>query len=472
MLVWQYLIPALMALLLLAIAGMRRLNFDEWLILRTGWLIANDVPTDVHFLMPFTWLVGVFGAIGEDKATPILILRICVTATTLATLWWANGQRAAVGTQTGFSFLIALACGAFVSHAIEFRYDFVIIVSWLLCWGLLREPPKTRKLYLIGLLFSLLALHHTKGLFYAASLVVYLVAIARIPRDGLFRFAFGAFAGFAIWAWVLTQSGLLNEQLAIYRQFATLGLDSIRQNPVLALQHRLKEDFLWWLFVLPFSLFGVWRLRAAKHIQSTLWFLLTPVAFVFLHPRPWDYLIAPMVPYFAFLATEGAREFLSDLRGNANKTLALSLAIALLAIGGVRGYTRSIEANNFTDLQVLDLLATYTSDGDRVVDPVGAAFFIQPADRQWYLDTLFRKALDEKRWMEATISLDQATIVIQSYRLDWMPTAFRTALAGGFEQACGWIWLRRGDERITAMKSACPPIVTARLQNYWGAPQR
>ena len=56
---------------MLYIAYYRKFNFDEWLVIRSGWLVENSIDNSVHFLMPWT---KIFGYTSYSFESPDLLL--------------------------------------------------------------------------------------------------------------------------------------------------------------------------------------------------------------------------------------------------------------------------------------------------------------------------------------------------------------------------------------------------------------
>lgn len=456
------------ALAFVSVAIFRRLNFDEWLILRSGWLIAHNIATDLHFLMPFSWLVGAISQQTSDAASPILILRIGTNLLLLGTLQWALYRRIPNFLERHSTFILSVTCGAFLSHAVEFRYDNVIVVCWLWCWSATNQTVNGRTSILLGIVAAVLALHHTKGLFFAISLCLFLfIKLHETPRK-LFQFGAGASIALVGWGIFLALNGLFSEQFSVYLQFSALAAQVERISPWVALKNRIVADWTWWALVVPFTAIGVWTQAKTQWVRETLWFLATPAAFITLHPHPWDYMLVPLVPFLSALAINGGSFLLNHISYD-KRFPAFLVMIPPILFSGVSAYIIAYQADNFHERELLLWLSEQVKHDDTVIDPTGAAYFIQPFDKQWYLDTLFRTPLEKQRWMQKTVEHgNNATFIIFSYRLFWLPKTTLSNLVATHEPVCGWIWVRKNDPRIPSMKTRCPKGSAAMLENFWG----
>ena len=454
---------------LVTIAVLRRPNFDEWLVLRAGWLVVNRESSGLHFLMPFTWLAGMLTAAFSNVVLPALVLRLFVVTTVLLLLWWGMQKQLGDAFSTSFAFFLCLVSGVFVSHAIEFRYDAVILLCWLWCWGIASRNVGQHECLLLGLACALLALHHTKGLFYAGSLALYVGVSISFSLKLFGRFALGIILITVPWLLILLINGLVEEQLKIYQQFSTLAMESARVSVWDALAGRLSTDAFWWLLVVPAAILGLLRRVVEKRRWiSSVFFAAVPLSFVFLHPHPWDYLIVPIIPFLCTFAAEGSGFVRERLPVRAQTFIAVLLVPALLiSVAGV--YIQSLQAKAVEDVHLLREISRQLRHDDKVVDPTGAAYFISPLDPEWYLDSLFRDSLANGRWMRATVSdFQNASIVIASYRLGWIEDVAPVGLSRSHERVCGWLWMRRGDDRIASLRQRCGSPDSEVLLNFWG----
>ncbi len=456
------------SILLFVVALSRRPNFDEWLALRAGWLIANGESSGLHFLMPFTWLVGMLATQFSDVAIPVVLFRFLVTTTVLGVLWWALRRQLDDAVAAGIALFLCLVSGVFVSHAIEFRYDAVILVLWLWCLGITAGEMKEREFLLLGIACALLALHHTKGLFYAAGLGLYVLMAIRFQFRQLAYFLGGAMSVGAIWLLILLHGGLVVEQAGIYRQFSSIALDAPRVLPWDALKERVSADGVWWLVVGSAAAVGFARRVFCGREVTISFFLMLPALFIMLHPRPWDYLIVPLIPPLSVLAVEGYLHVARKLPGRV-RNLAPFLLVPTLLISVAGVYAQSLQASGSDDLRLLREISRELRDGDTVIDPVGAVFFVPAFDEQWYLDTLFRNPLQEGTWMKRTAAdFRGATMVVASYRLGWIEEAAAAGLSGKYEHVCRWLWMKPGDDRIPWIRARCNTSRWEELLSFWG----
>lgn len=458
----------LLCTVFIAVALTRRLNFDEWLVLRAGWLLANNEPTALHFLMPFTWTVGVFASAVADVSIAVVVPRLFIAILVAGSLWWSLRQNLSVSLAQ-FAFIACMTCGAFLSHAIEFRYDAVILCAWLLAWGLLARPSHLRYV-LVGAITCLLILHHTKGMFYAFSLSAYLVLMIRPQYRDYLRLVAGFMAVLLLWLLVLGLAGLYQEQFEIYRQFSALAVSFGHVDPWHALGGRFMADLVWWLIVLPLLALALWKGRAGQLLMSTLWFGVTPLVFILLHPRPWDYMVTPLIPFAAAIAVIGGRYLLENTRLKTVAGRAVLVPLLAWSLAGAGEYVYALGITNHRDLDTLGWLQRVVVTSDVVLDPSGAAYFIKPVAPDWYLDTLFRSKVADGTWMQETRNnLDRATVVVDSYRLRWLPEEDVAHLQKSHVPVCSWLWLRRGDARIPSAAERCSANDGAgSLQNFWG----
>ncbi len=454
--------------LLVIVALFRRPNFDEWLVLRAGWLVVTGEPSGLHFLMPFTWLAGVLATRFSDVAVPVVLLRLLVTTAVLAMLWWALRRQLDGVIAVGAALFLCLVSGVFVSHAIEFRYDAAILVLWLWCWGIAAGEIRARGYLLLGGACVLLALHHTKGLFYAAGLGFYVVTVARCQPRQMAYFILGIAVTIVAWLLVLLFHGLVDEQLGIYRQFSSLALESARVPPWEALKARISADAVWWLVVMPAAAIGLSRRIVGGHWIAVSFFLAVPALFILLHPHPWDYLLVPLIPPLSVLAVEGGGWIVTRLSGRTRRFSAF-LLVSTLLVSVAGGYVQSLQADGSEDLYLLRELSRQIRDDDTAIDPVGAVFFMPAFDEQWYLDTLFRDQLREGDWMKRTVAdFDKATVVVASYRLGWVEEVAEAGLSSRYENVCRWLWMRPGDDRIPQLRERCGTSRWEGLLNFWG----
>ena len=459
------LLALVLSLLFVTQGYVRRLNFDEWLVLRSGWLIATHEDSHLHFLMPWTWFAGQITLSSDNVTLPVTFLRALISTATLGALWLALKANLDNRQQALCAFLLTLSCGAFVAHATEIRYDAVILTTWLSAWGLIARPTPAR-LFALGMLIAVLATHHTKGLFLAGSLLTYALVQTRQSQHHAWRqILLGMLPPTVIWLGILIYQNALAEAVALYVQFAQLAHELTHVSTWEALGPRIILDWPWWFFVLLTCTTGLRHMLYEVRIRHTLFFALTPTAFVLLHPRPWDYMLAPLIPMMASLSTASMSALFSRNQHLAQRHRLASLIIVLLVAFGIQSHVHALRSTHHTDLQALQLLNRMQTPEDRVLDPSGAVYFIRPATPEWYLDGLFRDRLSAGTWRPDAAT--DASIVVDSYRLRWLPTT-RQRLSQSYAPVCQWIWLRHDDPRIRPMRRACAAHQPTPLRNYWG----
>lgn len=461
---------AVIVTILFAVQGMvRRLNFDEWLVLRSAWLIFNQEASNLHFLMPWTWLNGQLIQNTQDVTTPIRLSRTIVVTLTLFTLWTALRSNQQNNASALRAYVLTLSCGAFVAHAVEIRYDAVIICAWLSAWGLSTELTEKR-LVAIGALIAILTLHHIKGLFFATTLTVYIMALTKNNAGKAWKALFiGTTIPILAWLAILSKKGLLQEQMSIYLQFAKISTETQTTSVWAALWPRIQIDIFWWIIVVATSVRTIVINRKNPTVRHTFFFATVPIFFILLHPRPWDYMLTPVIPMLASLSSTYLGEQkgigLSSMKSLRFRHVALILTTAL----GLLTHIHALRAKGEGDLKTLHLIASIKNDHDSVLDPVGAIYFIKPASPDWYLDGLFRSQLANKQWNPAGQSTDiDATIIVESYRLRWLTQDKQKQIFQKYENICQWIWLKKNDPRKTTLRNQCPDNESKSLKNYWG----
>ncbi|MEN9437963.1 MAG: hypothetical protein RIR09_2618 [Pseudomonadota bacterium] len=68
---------------MLYIAYYRKFNFDEWLVIRSGWLVENSIDNSVHFLMPWTKIFGYTSYFFESPDLLLIGARVFVGITVI-----------------------------------------------------------------------------------------------------------------------------------------------------------------------------------------------------------------------------------------------------------------------------------------------------------------------------------------------------------------------------------------------------
>ena len=485
---WLSLLPrllwlglALLTLGFVVAAITRRLNFDEALALRAGWLAVQQLQAAPPFYMPTTWLLGLLGSTLTDPGAVVLVARLAVVLTVGPALAWslAAGGRA---TTTALAALLVLSQATFVVHGLEFRYDWALLLGWLLAYRLLLRRGRRDFLWL-GLLAAWLAAHHLKGVYFAVCLVTLAVLATAAEGDRkrrLAQIAAGLTGGLLLW---IALSGLLGfggELADVYTTFFGLaaGTES-RMAPWESLGSTFRRDSVWWLGALLAVIATIWRLpRSWPALVGgrdlwTLGFALAPMGFLFLHPHPWAYMLVLPAPFLALLMAER----LADAAPRPAPTLvagglALVLALQWAATRGSpwQVYFDSLAAPRDRQVATLRLLRERRIDGDRIFDPSGLAYFVEPCIGEWYLDTLFEESAERGAWMVELGHADLAECawMLNTYRLRMLPAELKARLGGGYAliDGGGGLALHVDDARL-ADETPQPGLAYRELRSFW-----
>ncbi len=461
----------------LVAASLRRLNFDEALALRAGFLSLGHVPAEPPFAMPFTVALGALGRAIPDPGVVFLVARLAVGLSVLGALWAAL-RRASGDMATGaLAGTLTILQATFFVHGLEFRYDAAILVAMLLALPLLTRGGD-RDLVLVGILSGWLSAHHLKG----AVLGLALLGLAAVRGLGRFSSLRRVVPGWVLaaggWIAVATALGILPDVLKVYASFAQVAAGvEIRLGPWQALSDTFRRDGAWWLVALGAVGATLFRFRGRTLEQEAalpdLWALAlgaVSLGVLLLHPHPWPYMLALPAPFLAFLA---ARRFLEipSLRG---RLLAVAAAAALVAVQAVTRYSplpafvASFTEGREAEVASLRLLRRVARPGDRVVDPSGLAYFLPPCTKQWYIDSLFREGARKGTWMAEMASFDPAScpLLLETYRLNMLPFSSRERLARNYVVVSGAIGLWTGDHRVREAAS-WPSLPAGALESFW-----
>jgi hypothetical protein len=460
----------------LAAAALRRLNFDEALALRSGWLLLAGIPAEPPFAMPFTILLGALAHVAADPGTVFLLARLVVALAVVSALAILAIRTAGSPAEAAATVLFTLLQGAFFVHGLEFRYDAAILVCLLLAIPLLargREPD----FVVLGVFSGWLATHHIKGLFLGGVLLALAAVRGRGGRRALVRLLAGAAAAAGIWFAVAAALGIGGAALGVYRSFLDVSVQpEVRAGLWESLRAAFLRDAAWWVaalvaLVATFADLRRWPAEEALRAPG-LWAALLSVAslaFTALHPHPWPYLLSLPAPFLALLMSR----WLAGLRSRARRTALAAFVLAFAAQGltsspPLSAHFASFRASRSTQVETLRLLRAVSRPGDTILDPSGMAYFLPPCSRQWYLDTLFGEAARRGAWMADLPSAlpEGCTWILDTYRLQWLPRAAWTRTVGRYVVARGSLALRAGDPRLAAAQS-WPPLPPGALASFW-----
>jgi hypothetical protein len=435
----------LLVLGLLAAAIARRLNFDEALALRSGWLAVSRLPAAPPFFMPTTWLLGLLATSVVDPGAVLLLARLAVVGTVGPALVWMLHTRGR-GTVTALAAVLALSQATFVVHAVEFRYDWALLVGWLLAYRLLIRRGRHDFIWL-GVLAAWLAAHHLKGIYFSVCLLTLAALAATVVSDRRRRWqqlAGGLGGGLLAWVGLSHLLGFGDELTRVYTTFFGLATGTeTRQLPWESLGGTFRRDTVWWLGALLAVIATIWRLPRSRQTLLagrdlwTLGFALAPLGFLFLHPHPWAYMLVLPAPFLALLMAERLVEAAPrPTPALAAGTLALVLVLqwAATRTNPWQEYFDSLAAPRTRQVATLRLLRERLQDGDRIFDPSGLAYFVEPCVQEWYLDTLFEESAERGEWMSELreVDLGECTWMLNTYRLRMLTPGLKERFRGAY----------------------------------------
>lgn len=428
------------------LALFRRLNFDESLALRAGWLDLAGEPAAPAFLMPWTLLAGAVGHALADPGAVLICLRALAAGGVAAAFVIAAHALGLSGARLATASWLALANATFLTHALEFRYDAAVLALLLLgTRELVREGSRIP----LGALAGLLALHHLKGLYYAVGLVALQLLLSGVRRRALRELLLGAVGVLAAWVALLASLGLLSRFVESIHTFLSLAGGGRRAPVTEALGPVLLGDLAWWLAVLVALALGVRRRGLSQQGASVVVpaaLAALGVAFWLVHPHAWAYLAALPVPFLVFASVPRMAE---DPRARTWTAAAYGLGMLLQTVATAAsplGYVgRALAAPMAPDVALLRGLREEVAPEDRILDPSGIVYFVPPCVEEWYLDTLFVDRVRAGTWMaELARGLPpRCTVALATYRLNALPRAAREALAREFVPLASGLAVRR-----------------------------
>jgi hypothetical protein len=459
----------------LSAAAYRRLNFDELVTVRSGWLLVHGIDGLPSSPMPFNVFSGLLATALPDAGALFVVLRLLVAGGTLAALVWTF---AAAGrwTVTLAALALTLLQAAFTVHGLEFRYEAAILLALVLGFGWLTRSRRGDFLFL-GLAVSLLAAHHLKGAFFGVVLYGLALLKGRGVPGARPRLHAGLIAGLATWLAGAAALGFLPKVIAFYRMFAGLAASAPgRLWPWRALEPAFARDAAWWVAggaALGWSVVLLIRRSGEERMASpdlpAVTLALASLVFLFLHPHPWAYMLAPAAPFVAFLMV---RRFL-EMSPPARAASLLAIFIGLLLqnagpspIGSM--YWASFEAPRNKEVATLRLLRRVARPGEKVIDPSGLAYFLPPCRPDWYVDSLFLEATRQGRWMAdlGSVSPSDCPWVVDTYRLEMLPEAARSLIGSEYLFIPGGLGLPRGDPRLSRPE-LWNDLALGRIDSFW-----
>lgn len=439
-------LTAVAGAIFLALAVTRRLNFDEALALRAGWLDLAGEPSAPAFLMPWTLFAGTVGHLLSDPGAVFVCLRLVAAGGLMYA--FVVAMRAAEVSPPGVAAVawLALANAAFATHAIEFRYDAAVLILLMVAYRMLAAGTSPLAL---GAIAGVLALHHLKGAFYAVGVGAILLLLSTDRRRDLGRFVAGAGTALATWTLLLLALGLLKRQAESLATFFSLAAVSERAPLMATLGSVLRRDLAWWLLVLV-AICRVLMLhrdeRTERRDLVALSLAALGIGFWLVHPRAWAYLAALPVPFLLLIV---ARTFGQGWRNLRWPTIAAASGLALQLASGAAplfGHLpRAFAASMRAEVEMLRQLRIDATPADRILDPSGVVYFVPPCTEQWYLDTLFADRTAAGEWMrELQFDLPaDCTLALDTYRLSALPPNARRALGSGFRRLASGLAVRR-----------------------------
>lgn len=466
----------LLAALFVIVGSLRRLHFDEALVLRAGWLLTGHIVASPPFAMPLTLAIGAAARAIGDPGALFLVLRLATSVSVLTALLWAARRSCASAGQAAAAVCLTLLSYAFVAHGVEFRYDAAILVGLLAAFGLVVRAREA-DFALLGGVAAFVAAHHVKGLLVGAAALAFGVARAGGDRRRLARLLAGAGSVAAAWLALAAARGVLPEAFATDVVFWRLGASVARLWPwQSSMATTFVQDLAFWAAVFAAAsaaVLGLARRRAAGWREDpdvwALLFLALTLGFPCVHPMPWPYMLALPAPFGAILLARRAGAWARGRR----RLPALAAAAAAVCVQSfvVRSpigaaYWVSLASPRQPEVEALRLLRRVASPAERVFDPSGLAYFLPPCTREWYVDSLFREGARKGTWMADVPVLDPDACpwVLFSYRLDMLPYAAKAHLAKGWERREWGLGLRRGDPRLAELP---PPRRGDEITTFW-----
>ena len=422
-----------LALLLVWVATRRLLNFDESLALRAGWLLVAGIEAQPSFLMPITLMLGALAHSVTDPGTVFVTARLACALGVLGALAYLSLSPGLERRQRPLFLMLVLGSGGFAAHGLEFRYDAAILSALMLslAW-ILRGTP--RHMLLVGLAAAWLSMHHLKGLVFASGVLcvaLFAIRIEQVERQRkIIRLGLGVASGWFAWLAVVLAIGKKAALFETYTLFSRVAAAQERRFAGDALGTYLVKDFVWWMVALV-GLLAAIRLRGETNraVRFGLPFCAMALGFLFIHPMPWSYMLATVVPFVALVASMG----LSHLRRRWR--LVMISIVVLCAVAPWSALFQSALRNMDSQVQSLRFLKSHAQPADQAFDPSGLAYFLEPCIEEWYLDSLFARYAQTGLWMTTLSDAGGATScawLVHTYRMSFLPPKLAEAFDGRY----------------------------------------
>lgn len=456
---------ALLALALLAsgaaavaLALRRFLQMDEFVFVRSAWLVARgEVPYrdffDHHTPLFYTLLAPVVGALPERAGT-MIAMRIAVLpllAALVAASWrlsraWASPRAAAAAT------LLLVAYPAFVTRALEIRPDLLAAACFLGAAVCLARPGGAGAAFGAGLLVAAALLATQKSAHYLWG--VALLGLWAPPREQdaagarwRRRLAFLA-GGSAPALVVLLVLGGLGALAPFWEQNVALALQWQLDATTGSVAGTLREAIAVWPLWALATAAGVVVAIVARARRSGPAIPAVELAIVaaalpatlslFTLPFSWPYNLIPFFPAltpFAALAIDRAPARWSRL-------LVATLVLAAIA-QEARWWRYEMARDSRSQLAHLEALLAATAPDDAVFDDNGGYLFRPAAYRYWYHSRAMRQLLREEMARDMVPAIEAAGAVawIPDLRFDELPRNVIAWVATHFQRYRGPIQL-------------------------------
>lgn len=483
-----FLLAALLTAAFLAAAALRALNSDEQLALHSGWLQIEGIKSLPPFVMPTTLLWGLAAHWIVDPELLFTTLRMFCSVSVLLcfifTLRRANFSKQEIA----LALICTLTQCMFITHGLEFRYDWALLIGLLLIYGYMAQPervvegvpasegsvhPPAKSALIIGVLCSWLAAHHIKGTLLCLLLLGFCIVHFYKERRFLAWIGVGFVATTAGWWAILFLSHQASDARAMYTFFWHLSSVNTHIPFWQSLKDPFLRDLFWWISVSGIVLAGAFH--AGNFTQQERWslaFAAAALLLAFVHPHAWPYMLALPAPFFAMVVARRVMSLLTNPKS-------LFLTILLILLAGVAqwlcgrefpasAYSRSLQFQRAPQVQTLRQLSKVMRDTDCVYDPSGLAYATRPCTEDWYLDTMMKPLVEGGRWMnDAAKSLqDPNAIVLNTYQIRMAPAAVKELIHDQFRIGPGGVALHTGDARWNN-KGLWNPLSFSYAESFW-----